>query len=63
MDENGNLFWVGNKKFPHIINYDCDNEFSLNFIYNFSLIIAKILNVDKKDIKDLNYIKNYTKKK
>ena len=61
MDENGNLFWVGNKKFPHIINYDCNNEFSFNFIYNFSLIIAKILNVDKVVINDLNYIKNYTK--
>jgi len=61
LDENGNLFWTGNKKFPHIINYDHNNEFCLHFIYNFSIIIAKILNINSTNEANLNYIKNYSK--
>ena len=61
LDENGNLFWIGNKKFPHIINFNNNNEFCVNFIYHFSFIIAKILNIELINNKILDYIKNYTK--
>ena len=62
LDKEGNLFWTGNKKFPHAINYDKNNEFCLNFIYNYSLIIAKILSIEQNSLKDINYIKNYADK-
>ena len=54
LDEKGEPFWRGSKIMPHPINFDINDDLSVNFVYYFIKIINRILqinlNIDKKKI-------------
>ena len=53
LDENGQLFWKGNKIMPHAIDFNEKDELSFKFIFYLVLILNRILeinlNINEKD--------------
>ena len=59
--ENGNLFWIGSKRFPSILKFDINDSITFEFVFSFTKIYCNILNISytddeiKKRIKELHY--------
>ena len=60
LNEDGSKFWSGSKRFPHPIKYNADDDLYFSFGKNFSVILARALNVPI--INNDNYIKETSKK-
>ena len=59
VDETGEKFWTGNKRLPHPLTFDINEIECFEFIKNFSILLAKCLNIDISEIDIDNYIKNF----
>ncbi len=54
LNKDGTLYWSGSKRIPHPIRYDSNNELSLMFVTNLTLLLSKVFNIkiDEKKIKE-----------
>lgn len=59
-NEDGTLFWSGSKRIPKEIKFDVENEYCLNFVKYYSIILARSINIEIKE--DKNYIKKVIEK-
>ncbi|GAW83634.1 ubiquitin-activating enzyme E1 [Plasmodium gonderi] len=50
----GEFFWVGQKKFPQVIDFDINNEYVKEFLFCTSNLFAQVYNIPM--CSDLNYI-------
>lgn len=55
----GEKFWSGNKRLPHPLSLDINNDKCFEFIKSFSLLLAKGLNINIPDIPIDKHIKDY----
>ena len=57
-DETGEKFWSGNKRLPHPLELDLNDNMCFEFIKSFSILLAKCLNINITNINLENHIKN-----
>jgi len=57
--ENGNLFWIGSKRFPSILKFDINDSITFEFIFSFYKIYFNILNISYTDDEIKKNEKNY----
>ena len=57
--KDGNKFWKGSNRLPHIIEYDAENDFHFFFIDNFALLLANSLGIPINT--DIKYKKEFIK--
>ena len=60
--ETGLKFWTGNKILPHPLLFEINETMCFNFIKSFSILLAYCLDIDIKNIKIDDYIKEYSSK-
>ena len=54
INKDGTLYWSGSKRIPHPIIYDSNDELSVMFISNFTILLSKLFNIkiDENKIKE-----------
>jgi ubiquitin-activating enzyme E1 len=57
--ETGEKFWSGNKRLPHPLEFDLNDNMCFEFIKSFSCLLAKCLDINISKISIDKYIKNY----
>ena len=60
-NDTGLKFWTGNKRLPHPLLFDIDEEMCFEFVKSFSNLLTKCLGIDTSDEKLNEYIKDYSK--
>ena len=60
-NETGLKFWTGNKRLPHPLIFDINEEMCFGFVKSFSCLLAKCLGIDINNINLNEYIKEYSK--